>query len=172
MKVRAQIQLISSPTEGDLEDMFAAAQYLTNDQKSVFVYVMDEKKNTVVAELTINQARQMDVVDDIARRFRFCVANYDHSTISFSNAPRKKDSQPKERYTPRQGQYLAFIHYYTKLHGRPPAEADMQRYFGISAPAAHQMVLTLEEHRFIERTPGQSRSIRLLLPREQLPDLE
>ena len=30
---------------------------------------------------------------------------------------------------PTQGQYLAFIYYYTKIHGVPPAEADIQRYF-------------------------------------------
>jgi Mn-dependent DtxR family transcriptional regulator len=47
-------------------------------------------------------------------------------------------------YTPRQGQYLAFIYYYTKLNGQPPAETDMQRYFRVSAPAVHQMVVTLE----------------------------
>lgn len=35
-------------------------------------------------------------------------------------------------YTPRQGQFLAFIYYYTKLNGVPPAEADMQRYFRVS----------------------------------------
>jgi Mn-dependent DtxR family transcriptional regulator len=75
-------------------------------------------------------------------------------------------------YTQKQGQYLAFIYYYTKLNGRPPAEADIQRYFGISAPAVHQMVVTLEKRGFIERTPGQGRSIRLLLPRFELPDLE
>jgi len=75
-------------------------------------------------------------------------------------------------YTSRQGQFLAFIYYYTKLNGRPPAEADMQRYFEISAPAVHQMVLTLEKRGFIERVPGQARSIRLLLTREELPDLE
>jgi hypothetical protein len=34
------------------------------------------------------------------------------------------------------------------------------------------MVLTLEANRFIERIPGQGRSIRLLIRREQLPDLE
>ncbi len=28
-------------------------------------------------------------------------------------------------FTPKQGQYLAFIHAYTLLNGRPPAEADM-----------------------------------------------
>ncbi len=76
------------------------------------------------------------------------------------------------RYTPRQGQFLAFIYYYTKLNGRPPAEADMERYFQTSAPAVHQMVVTLEKRGFIERVPGQARSIRLLLPREELPDLE
>jgi repressor LexA len=75
-------------------------------------------------------------------------------------------------YTPTQGQYLAFIYYYTKLNGRPPAEADMQRYFRVSPPAVHQMILTLERCGFIARTPGQARSIRLLLTREQLPDLE
>ena len=63
-------------------------------------------------------------------------------------------------------------YYYTKLNGRPPAEADMERYFQISAPAVHQMVVTLEKRGFIERVPGQARSIRLLLPREYLPDLE
>jgi hypothetical protein len=36
----------------------------------------------------------------------------------------------------------------------------------------HQMVLTLEANGFIERTPGQGRSIRLLLAREDIPDLE
>ena len=75
-------------------------------------------------------------------------------------------------YTPRQGLFLAFIYYYTKLNGRPPAEADMERYFRVLAPAVHQMVVTLGKRGFIERVPGQSRSIRLLLPREGLPDLE
>lgn len=77
----------------------------------------------------------------------------------------------KKRYTDKQGQYLAFIYYYTKLNGRAPAEADMQRYFRVTPPSVHQMVLTLESNGFIERIPGQGRSIRLLLSREELPDL-
>jgi repressor LexA len=75
-------------------------------------------------------------------------------------------------YTPRQGQYLAFIYYYTKVNGRPPAEADMERYFRVTPPSVHQMVLTLEANGLIERIPGQGRSIRLLLSREELPDLQ
>ncbi len=74
-------------------------------------------------------------------------------------------------YTETQGQYLAFIYYYTKIHGVPPAEADMQRYFNVSAPSVHKMVVTLEKRRLIRRTPGASRSIQLLLTRDRLPDL-
>jgi repressor LexA len=79
---------------------------------------------------------------------------------------------PTKPFTHKQGQYLAFIHYYSRVNGRPPAEADMQRYFRVSTPTVHQMVLTLEANGFIERTPGQGRSVRLLLAREDLPDLE
>jgi Mn-dependent DtxR family transcriptional regulator len=76
------------------------------------------------------------------------------------------------RYTAKQGQYLAFIYSYTKIHGQPPAETDMQRQFQVTPPSVHQMVVTLDRNGFIERIPGQGRSIRLLIPHEQLPDLE
>ena len=75
-------------------------------------------------------------------------------------------------FTKRQGQYLAFIATYTKLNGRPPAEADMQRYFKVTPPVVHQMILALERRCLIARTPGQSRSIEVLVPREQLPALD
>ena len=77
----------------------------------------------------------------------------------------------KKAYTGKQGQYLAFIYYYGKILGRPPAEAEMQQYFRVSPPSVHQMILTLERRGLIERTPGQARSIRLLVSREELPDL-
>ena len=79
---------------------------------------------------------------------------------------------PPTRYTTKQGQYLAFIYYYTKVNGQPPAEVDMQRYFQVTPPSVHQMVLTLERLGFIERKPRTPRSIRILLPRSELPDLD
>jgi repressor LexA len=85
---------------------------------------------------------------------------------------RTSDDTMKTSFTQKQGQYLAFIYYYTKLNRQPPAEADMQRYFRVTPPSVHQMVLTLAANGFIERTPGQGRSIRLKIPREQLPELE
>ncbi len=75
-------------------------------------------------------------------------------------------------FTKKQGQYLAFIYNYTKIHGEAPAESDLQRYFRVSPPAVHDMIKILERNGLIERTPGQARSIRLLVQLEHLPHLE
>ncbi|MBI5757943.1 MAG: SOS response transcriptional repressor [Planctomycetales bacterium] len=75
-------------------------------------------------------------------------------------------------YTERQGQFLAFIHQYRILNGCAPAEADMQRFFQITPPSVHSMVLTLGQRGFIRRTPGQARSIELIVPPESLPPLK
>lgn len=74
-------------------------------------------------------------------------------------------------FTEKQGQYLAFIQTYSKLHRRPPAEADMQAYFGVTAPTVHQMVLELDKRGLIRRRPGQARSIELLIPAAAIPPL-
>ena len=75
------------------------------------------------------------------------------------------------QFTAKQGHYLAFIHAYTCINKRPPAEADMQRYFEVTPPSVHQMVLGLERRGLIERQPGKPRSIRLLVAPESLPIL-
>jgi Mn-dependent DtxR family transcriptional regulator len=75
------------------------------------------------------------------------------------------------RFTPKQGQYLAFIYAYTQVLGRPPAEADLQRHFRVSPPSVHQMVLTLEHAGLIRRTVGGARSIEVLVDPEALPVL-
>ena len=78
----------------------------------------------------------------------------------------------KHPFTALQGQYLAFIAAYTKFHRKPPAEADLQKYFGVTPPTVHNMILTLEKHRLIARVPGRARSIEVLVPRDGLPELE
>jgi len=85
-----------------------------------------------------------------------------------SGAARRSSAQA---FTEKQGQYLAYIHAYTRLHRRPPAEADMQQYFRVSPPSVHQMVLTLERAGFIRRKPRVARSIEMLIDPEHLPDL-
>jgi len=74
-------------------------------------------------------------------------------------------------FTDLQGQYLAFIHAYTKVNGRAPAQADLQRYFQVTPPTVHQMVLTLDRLGLLRRTPGQARSLKVLVPPERLPQL-
>jgi Mn-dependent DtxR family transcriptional regulator len=80
-------------------------------------------------------------------------------------------SRPEKTFTPKQGQYLAFIYAYTRLHRRSPAEADMQRHFGVTPPSVHQMVVNLERAGFIRRQQGVARSIEMLVDPEQLPVL-
>ena len=84
----------------------------------------------------------------------------------------KPQAKPRERFSGLQGRYLAFIHHYTLLHGISPAEFDLQTFFKTSPPTIHQMVLTLEKKKFIERTPGQARSIKVLVPTGELPPLK
>ena len=78
----------------------------------------------------------------------------------------------KPSFTPKQGQYLAFIDAYTRVHLRAPAEADIQRRFGVTPPSVHQMVLALERAGFVRRQPGVPRSIEVLVPPQLLPVLE
>jgi DNA-binding MarR family transcriptional regulator len=80
------------------------------------------------------------------------------------------DSQPN--FTPRQGQYLAFIHAYTLVNQRPPAQADIQRFFRLTPPSVHQMLLTLQREGLISRRAGMPRSIAVLVDRDLLPALQ
>lgn len=75
------------------------------------------------------------------------------------------------KFTDKQGQYLAFIHAYTLVNRRPPAETDMQWFFGVTAPSVHGMVVQLESKGLITRSPGVGRSVRVLIPADQLPIL-
>lgn len=82
---------------------------------------------------------------------------------------RPSASTPK--FTAKQGQCLAFIHAYTLVMGRPPAETDMQRHFRVTPPSVHQMVFTLERLGLIRRQPRVARSIEVLVDPEALPRL-
>ncbi|MBI4381606.1 MAG: MarR family transcriptional regulator [candidate division NC10 bacterium] len=78
----------------------------------------------------------------------------------------------ENQFTKLQGQYLAFIVTYSKLNRRPPAESDFQRYFDVTPPSVHNMIVTLERRGLIKRTPGRSRSIEILVPLSEVPPLD
>lgn len=80
-------------------------------------------------------------------------------------------TKPRGRFTDLQGQYLAFIYAYTKVNYRPPAQADLQRFFQVTPPTIHNMILKLEKAGLIRRQPRQARSLELLVAPEDLPVL-
>ncbi|MFO0881817.1 MAG: hypothetical protein U0840_31410 [Gemmataceae bacterium] len=78
----------------------------------------------------------------------------------------------KAKFTHRQGQFLAFIHHYHKLHRQGPAEHDLVSFFRVTPPAAHGMIVKLEELGLITREPGVARSARVVIPEAEIPPLE
>jgi hypothetical protein len=82
----------------------------------------------------------------------------------------RKSVQPMAaRLAPGGYDQLPYIHLYTRLHRRPPAESDIQEYFRVNPPSVHQMVLTLERAGL--RQPRTPRSIEVLVDSKLLPEL-
>jgi DNA-binding MarR family transcriptional regulator len=86
--------------------------------------------------------------------------------------PNPVSSRLSPRFTATQGQYLAFIYTYRLLHREPPAESDVQRFFQVTPPTVHDMIVALERRGLISRVPRQPRTIRLLFSADELPALQ
>ena len=91
---------------------------------------------------------------------------------SFDHVADPRSSSSPKQFTDKQGQYLAFIHMYTLLNRRPPAEADFQRFFRVTPPTVHQMIIELERRGLITRVPGQPRTIQVTLQDDEIPRLQ
>lgn len=83
-------------------------------------------------------------------------------------------SEPREplQFTATQGQYLAYIHTYTVLHGRPPAESDLRAFFRATPPSIHDMIKRLAARGLVSRIPRQARTLKVLLDPARLPPLD
>ena len=86
-------------------------------------------------------------------------------------APCRSPSANKAQFSALQGQYLAFIHAYSKVNRRPPAQADLQCHVQVTPPTVHQRLLTLERRGYLHRTPGRARALKVLVALDQLPVL-
>jgi len=86
--------------------------------------------------------------------------------------PPATSTKQQDQFTHRQGQFLAFIHLYRTLHRQGPAEIDMVKFFQVTPPSAHGMVVKLDELGLIIREKGVARSIRVAIPESELPKLE
>ncbi|HVS36591.1 MAG TPA: hypothetical protein VMS17_13595 [Gemmataceae bacterium] len=125
-----------------------------------------------------------DIADFWMREFGLDAASIAAPGRSTKTAEKKRSSgqahkdsarKPKARapaFTHRQGQFLAFIHLYRRLHRRGPAELDMATFFRLTPPSVHGMVVKLEELGLITREPGAARSVRVIVPEADIPALE
>ena len=95
-----------------------------------------------------------------------------YSLRCINNESANKTNTMVAKITERQGQYLSFISQYMKVNGRSPAESDIQRYFGVSPPTVHQMVIKLESLGVITRQPGVARSIQIIVSSDDIPELK
>jgi hypothetical protein len=82
------------------------------------------------------------------------------------------DRRKKGRFTHRQGQFLAFVHLYRRLHRQGPAELDIVQFFRVTPPSVHGMVVKLEQLGLVTREPGVPRSVRVAIPEGEIPALE
>jgi len=89
MNVCVEVRLSVRPTEKHREQARSAARYLTDDDESVRVTCPRATPKRVLAEFTIPKARQMDVVDGIAKSF-WNMEDYGTCTIWFPK-PAKKE---------------------------------------------------------------------------------
>ncbi len=87
-------------------------------------------------------------------------------------SPGKPPGKPGSSFTATQGQYLAYIYLYRKLHRDSPFETEIAKFFRVSPPSAHQMIVKLEEKGLIVRKPGVPRSLRVTVPRSAIPPLD
>ena len=130
-------------------------------------YIADDRRAGVHLRRAFEiLTERWDVVEAVANALE-----EDGYVWSGSQLPLPGPTGAVKKFTAKQGQYLAFIHTYTRLNGRAPAEADMQQYFRVTPPSVHQMILTLEKKSLITREPGAARSIRVLVPPKDLPAL-
>jgi len=89
-----------------------------------------------------------------------------------SSATPQARAPQRTPFTSLQGQYLSVIDGYQRIHGRAPAEADLEPHFAVTAPSVHRMILTLEKKGLIARVPGVARSITLRISPTRLPPLD
>jgi hypothetical protein len=72
-------------------------------------------------------------------------------------------------FTPTQGKYLSYIHAYTVGFGLPPAESEIAKAIGVAPPSVNQMMKTLQSKGLIQREPGVTRSIKILVDESVIP---
>jgi DNA-binding MarR family transcriptional regulator len=154
---------------GALDDIFAKARVagplvsleLGADRLDEFFRHLE-----ATAQFAQNESA-MDLLDQVLRRLEAGFAG-----TADPGWHMLRPATAREQFTAKQGQYLAFIHLFTRLHRRAPSHADIQEYFRTSPPVVNETLKALRRRGFIAHEPGTARSIRVLLPPHAIPELE
>ena len=106
MMVRSEIELGVPATELHVAIAREAAESLTCDKQPVVVEIPKEYPKVVVTSFSVPQARQMDVVDRIAKRMVLDMEDYQDQCICFpkSEAEKRHDQRKLERAKERRRQ--------------------------------------------------------------------
>ena len=83
MNVKSRVTLSKPAQKSHVDVMRSAANTLTNDRASVRAFVSPENDCAVVAEFTMDKARQGDVVDKISHEFAMYMQDYSTQDIWF-----------------------------------------------------------------------------------------
>jgi len=81
MNVKVEIELYASVKQKDKKEMYGAAEFLTNDTDSIYIYQPKGKSHN--------------------KEFSYNMENYSQSTISFPDKPTKKKSNRSRDYNAR-----------------------------------------------------------------------
>lgn len=73
--------------------------------------------------------------------------------------------------TARQREYLVFIKAFTDRWSVPPSFEEIGRHFQTTPPSVNSMIKTLEARGFLARVPGAARTLRVLVPDDELRDV-
>jgi len=129
--------------------------------------------------LRLMQGEAVHLAGELLQRFRKDQVRVGRASLEQAlDSGKRQPSGQSDRsrrpvtFTHRQGQFLAFIHLYHKLHRQAPAETDMVRFFRVTPRSLHEMVVKLADLGLITREPGVVRSIRVTIPRGRIPELE
>lgn len=94
------------------------------------------------------------------------------STDAFTTRRTAVGKQATGRLSKSQGQLIAYVYWYTKVHRMPPSENEIAEFLGVRGPSAHAMIVRLGTRGILTRRPGEPRAIRGFVPRDEIPDLE
>jgi len=83
MKVKVEMVLSTPATQSHKLSMRSAAKALTNNAKSINIYVSKKNERNITASFSMKNAAQYKVVDLIAREFRDSLHDYEDIAISF-----------------------------------------------------------------------------------------